>query len=104
MTARHGGGRQLVEHGRSQQKALHVRRLPVEHFGHQVAGDLAPVAAQVRQPVMRGSPFIRQQGEVEARRPALGGLEEAVEVFVLGLGTAKPQQLAGLVVGQAQVA
>jgi hypothetical protein len=64
-----------LEHRRAQQQVAHLGGLPLEHLGHEIAGDRALGAAELAHERFRiGMPGERARRQPQPRRPALGAL------------------------------
>jgi len=93
-----------VQQGGAQQQALHLRWLPVQHLSHQVLRD-GPVAAGE----LGDEPFgVRvsgegQDGQPQPGRPAFGAVVQRGDDRVGQRDPGGGQQLAGLVLGEAQL-
>ena len=86
-------GRKLEQHRGAQQKLLHVRRLSGEDLGRQVLGDLAAAAADVAEPLSRGTARPGEAGELQAGGPPLGRREQSAGSLLIGHAAVQAQQL-----------
>ena len=93
-----------VEDRRAQQQLAHLRRLALQHLRHQVAGD-GPLAAGelAHEPLRVRVPGERDRRQAQAGGPSLGPLVKQRHRLVRELDPARPQQLARLLEGEAQV-
>jgi hypothetical protein len=64
-----------VQYRGTQQQALYLRRLPVEHLGQQILRDRPIAAGELgHEPVRPGVPGQGQRGQSQSGRPPLGSL------------------------------
>jgi hypothetical protein len=88
----------------AQQQVLYLRRLPLQHLGHQVLGDRAVTAGELGdEPYRVGVPGEGQDGEAEPGRPALGPLMQHHGRIVGQRDAASGEELTGLVLGKAEL-
>ena len=90
-------GAQAFEDRRVLQERSRALRQPRQHLRGQVAGDLALISAQVRQPVLGRQRLGEDRREVDPGCPALGDVHDGGESPRVGRGSVKLQQLGGLV-------
>jgi len=94
----------LVQQGGAQQQALHLRRLPIQHLGHQVLGHRTVVARELgHEPFRVRVPVEGQDGQPQPGRPAFGPLVQHGQHRVGQREPGSGQELTGLVLGEAQL-
>ena len=89
-------GRQVVDHARGEQEVTHRRRLDVEHLGAEVDGDVAGDEDRGIDVVLVFA-LQRHVRQSQPGRPTPGAVGEGLHRGVGELGSARGEQLAGLV-------
>jgi hypothetical protein len=94
-----------IEHRRAQQQLADLRRLTVEHLGHEVVGDGALAARELGdEPLRLGVIGQRHRRQPQARGPALGAFAQRPDGRVAERHPVGLQQRAGLLDGEPEVA
>ena len=93
-----------LEDRRAQEQVAHLRRLVLQHLRQQVARHSALAAGELGHEALRvGVPSKRDRRQSQARRPAFGPLVEQRHGRVGERHSARVQQLARLLHGEAQI-